>query len=94
MISQYNSAPTGPRNIYGVIEKSITMQGFLGASHLGLWTDFQRDVTQWIVDGQIRWKETVVDGLENAPQAFLGIFAGDNFGKMLVKLSEKETSHG
>ena len=43
---------------------------------------------KWIADGQIKWKETIVAGLENAPRAFIGLFKGDNFGKMLVKVSD------
>lgn len=86
MIAQYNGEPTGPRNIYAVIEKSLKLQGFIASNHLDLWPDFQRDMKQWITDGRIKWKETVVAGLENSPKAFLDIFAGANAGKMLVKL--------
>ena len=86
MIAQYNGEPTGPRNIYAVIEKSLKLQGFIASNHLDLWPDFQRDMKHWITDGRIKWKETVVDGLENSRKAFLDIFAGANAGKMLVKL--------
>lgn len=88
MISQYNTEPTGPRNIYGVVEKSIKLQGFLAANHLDLWPDFQGDVTQWIAEGDVKWRQKVVDGLESAPKAFLGLFAGENVGKMLVRLAD------
>jgi NADPH-dependent curcumin reductase CurA len=87
MIAQYNSEPVGPRNIYAVIEKSLKLQGFIASNHLDLWPDFQRDMKQWIARGRIKWKETVVEGLENSPKAFLDIFAGANAGKMLVKLA-------
>lgn len=87
MIAQYNGEPVGPRNIYAVIEKSLKLQGFIASNHLDLWPDFQRDMKQWITDGRIKWKETVVEGLENSPKAFLDIFAGANAGKMLVKLT-------
>jgi NADPH-dependent curcumin reductase CurA len=86
MIAQYNAEPVGPRNIYAVIEKSLKLQGFIASNHLDLSPDFQRDMKQWITDGRIKWKETVVAGLENSPKAFLDIFAGANAGKMLVKL--------
>ncbi len=87
MIAQYNSEPVGPRNIYAVIEKSLKLQGFIASNHLDLSPDFQRDMKQWIAQGRIKWKETVVEGLENSPKAFLDIFAGANAGKMLVKLT-------
>lgn len=87
MIEQYNGTQSGPRNIYAVIEKSIRLEGFISTNHLDLWQDFQRDVEQWISEGRIKWQETIVDGLENTPTAFLDLFAGKNIGKMLVKLS-------
>ncbi len=50
--------------------------------------DFYRDMTQWIADGRVKWNETVREGIESAPQAFLDLFTGDKLGKMLVRLSE------
>jgi NADPH-dependent curcumin reductase CurA len=47
---------------------------------------FYADMGQWISQGKIKWQETVVDGIENAPKAFLGLFTGANVGKMLVRL--------
>ena len=87
MIEQYNGAPAGPRNIYAVIEKSIRLEGFISTNNLDIWQDFQRDVGQWISEGKVKWQETVVNGLEKMPAAFLDLFAGKNTGKMLVKLS-------
>jgi NADPH-dependent curcumin reductase CurA len=88
MIGQYNGEPVGPRNIYRVIEKRIRMQGLIVTDHLDLWADFQRDVGKWISEGKIKWTETVVDGLENTPQAFVDLFSGKNTGKMLVRLGD------
>jgi NADPH-dependent curcumin reductase CurA len=91
MIAQYNAEtpPAGPRNIYAAVEKSLTLQGFISSNHLDLLPAFTHDMQQWISEGRIKWRETVVDGLENAPKAFIGIFAGENFGKMLVKVAER-----
>lgn len=88
MIAQYNGEPVGPRNIYAAVEKSLRLEGFISPNHLDLWQDFQRDVTQWIAEGKVKWRETIVDGLENAPKAFFGLFAGENIGKMLVRLAD------
>jgi NADPH-dependent curcumin reductase CurA len=88
MIEQYNSEPVGPRNIYAVIEKSLLLQGFITIHNMSVWEDFQRDVTQWIVDGKVKWQETVVRGLESTPSAFLDLFSGKNTGKMIVDLRE------
>ena len=48
---------------------------------------FTTAMTGWLTEGRIKWRETVVEGLDNAPKAFLGLFAGDNIGKMLVRLA-------
>src|SRR5690606_27126834 len=88
MIGQYNAEPVGPRNIFQVVTKRIRMEGFIVTDHLDVWDDIQRDVGQWIADGEIRWTETIVDGLANTPQAFIDLFSGKNTGKMLVRLDE------
>lgn len=88
MISSYNDqepAP-GPRNLFKVISKRIRMQGFIVRDHLNLRGEFQREMSDWIRDGKIVWKETVTKGLENAPEAFINLFHGDKMGKALVKI--------
>jgi NADPH-dependent curcumin reductase CurA len=92
MIAQYNDGtlPPGPRNIYTAVIKSLTLHGFkvLDPMNMDLLPDFTRDMRQWIAEGRIKWRETIVEGLENAPQAFIGLFAGENVGKMLVKIAD------
>jgi len=88
MIAQYNdSRPIpGPANIVLTVPKRLRIEGFIVSDHLELVPAFQDDMAAWITAGKIKWHETVLDGIENAPKAFLGLFKGDNFGKMLVKL--------
>ncbi|MBI1187375.1 MAG: zinc-binding dehydrogenase [Alphaproteobacteria bacterium] len=89
MISQYNNtepAP-GPRNLIYVVGKSIKMQGFIVTQFAGLRGQFHKDMTSWINEGRLRWEETVENGVENAPAAFVKLFSGANTGKMLVKLA-------
>jgi NADPH-dependent curcumin reductase CurA len=88
MISMYNAVepPPGPRNIILIIGKSITMRGFIVSEFLDMVPAFYEDMGQWIAQGRIKWEETIVDGIENAPRAFLGLFSGQNIGKMLVRL--------
>jgi len=88
MISMYNAVdmPPGPRNIVLIVGKSIKMQGFIVSNYLDMVPAFFADMGQWIRDGKIKWQETVIDGIENAPKAFLGLFTGANTGKMLVRL--------
>ncbi|WP_240231009.1 NADP-dependent oxidoreductase [Devosia lacusdianchii] len=86
MIEQYNSEARGPRNIYTAVKKSIVLSGFITPNQLHLWSDFARDMATWIEAGQVKSRETIVDGLDNAVPAFLGLFSGNNVGKMLVRL--------
>jgi len=89
MISQYNAseAAPGPRNLALLISRRLLMKGFIVSDHPERTPDFYRDMAGWMGQGKIRWEETVVEGIENAPDAFLGLFRGENLGKMLVKLS-------
>ncbi|MDT7548307.1 MAG: hypothetical protein QOE84_701 [Actinomycetota bacterium] len=88
MISQYNNtepAP-GPRNIGMLVSKRLVLRGFLVRDHSHLAPEFAREVGSWLAAGKLVVRETVVDGLENAPTAFLGLLRGDNTGKMVVRL--------
>jgi NADPH-dependent curcumin reductase CurA len=88
MISVYNATrpPRAPRNLVSAIPKRLSLLGFIIHDHNDRLPQFQHDMGRWIKEGRIHWKETIVQGLENAPKAFCGLFTGDNFGKMLVKL--------
>ena len=98
MISMYNATEPipGPTNLFYATTKRLTIRGFIVRDHFDKLTQFYADMGKWIADDRIKWKETIVEGIENAPQAFIGLFKGDNFGKMLVKVgpdpSDPETS--
>lgn len=88
MIDQYNATkpPAGPSNLGYVIAKQLRMQGFIVMDYMDRMPQFYADMGKWIAEGKIKWKETVMEGIENAPAAFIGLFKGENFGKMIVKL--------
>ncbi len=88
MIDQYNAIepPAGPSNLGYVISKQLRMQGFIVMEYMDKLPQFYGDMGKWIAGGKIKWKETVMEGIENAPAAFIGLFNGENFGKMVVKL--------
>jgi NADPH-dependent curcumin reductase CurA len=88
MIAHYNDTEPrpGPRNLVQLIGKRLTVRGFLVRDHEHLRPEFEREVGAWVRSGQLRVRETVVDGLEHAPGAFLGLLRGANIGKMLVRL--------
>ena len=88
MISTYNSTQpiAAPRNLFKIIGKRLRMQGFIVRDHTDDFQTFMKDVSPLIKSGQIVWEETVTEGLENAPNAFIGLFNGDNLGKSLVRI--------
>lgn len=88
MISQYNVSdrPLVPANLFQIVVKSIRMEGFILSNHFGSMSPYLSEFSQWHRDGRFRWRETVVEGIDNAVRAFLELFAGNNIGKMLVKL--------
>jgi NADPH-dependent curcumin reductase CurA len=86
-ISHYNSTqpPPGPRNLALAVTKRLTLRGYIIFDHMDRFRDFMSEVGPWLADGRIRTRETIVDGIENAPRAFIGLLNGDNVGKMLVR---------
>lgn len=87
MIEGYNAGqPTQLRYIMRIIAMRIRLQGFIYTDYMNKMGDFYRDMGGWIAGGQVKGRETVVEGLEQTPQAFLGLFTGANIGKMLVRL--------
>ena len=89
MISMYNDVKPlpGPSRLPYVISRKLTMKGFIVMDHFGKLKPFIGDMGRWIAEGKIRWKETIVDGIENGPEAFIGLFKGENLGKMIVRIS-------
>ncbi len=89
MIDQYNAtAPVpGPTNLGQIIVKKLKVQGFIVSDHWDSYPAFVQEMGQWLQEGKVTWKETVYNGIEEAPDAFIGLFTGKNTGKMLVKLA-------
>ncbi|HVH48277.1 MAG TPA: NADP-dependent oxidoreductase, partial [Sphingomicrobium sp.] len=87
MIEGYNSAePTCLRYIMRVIAMRIRLQGFIYTDYMGRLGEFYPEMGGWIATGQVKSRDTIVEGLDNTFDAFLGLFSGANTGKMLVKL--------
>ncbi|MDX6758152.1 MULTISPECIES: NADP-dependent oxidoreductase [Streptomyces] len=88
-IAHYNDteAAPGPRNLMQVIGKRLRLQGILVNDHAGLQQQFVQDVAGWLRSGELRYDETVVEGIENATSAFLGMLRGENTGKMIVSFT-------
>ncbi|MFC4536865.1 NADP-dependent oxidoreductase [Sphaerisporangium dianthi] len=88
-ISRYNleEAPPGPRNLSLAVGNRLTLRGFIVSDHADRTPDLVAEVGRWLRESRLRVDETVVDGIENAPDAFLGMLRGENVGKMLVRLA-------
>jgi NADPH-dependent curcumin reductase CurA len=90
MIAGYNDEGVGDaaRNLARIIINRISVRGFIVLDHYDLLPEFTSQMTTWIAEGRIKSRDTVVEGLDKAPDAFLGLFSGENTGKMLVKLGD------
>ncbi|QEC47779.1 NADP-dependent oxidoreductase [Baekduia soli] len=87
-ISGYNATepPPGPTNMFLIVGKRLTLRGFIVRDHATRRPDMVAEVVPALRDGRITFRETVVEGLENAPAAFRGLLRGENTGKMVVKI--------
>jgi NADPH-dependent curcumin reductase CurA len=91
-ISTYNDlepAP-GPRNMFMVVTKRLLLRGYIISDHYDRFREFHEQAGEWVRDGRLRYRETVVEGIENAPAAFVGMLRGENVGKMLVRVGPAE----
>jgi NADPH-dependent curcumin reductase CurA len=92
VIAQYNMTelPPGPDRVplllRNVLTKRLTMRGFIVTDFAAKFPDFIRDMPQWIKEKRIKYREDIAEGLENAPQTFMGLLKGRNFGKQLVRV--------
>jgi NADPH-dependent curcumin reductase CurA len=77
----------GPANLPLMIGKRLTLRGFLVIDHQDRRPEFDAEMSGWLRDGKIRFDETVVDGIENAADAFIGMLSGANTGKMVIRLT-------
>ena len=88
LISQYNDSKLSPGpNLLSLISNRALIQGMLVTDHTDRMPDFLRDMSQWLREGKVRYREDVIQGLENAPRAFIGLLQGENIGKRLVQVS-------
>jgi NADPH-dependent curcumin reductase CurA len=87
-IAQYNAKnpPRGPRPFATLLVRRARAEGFIIFDFKDRFAEAQRRLSTWVEEGQLRVRETVVEGFANVPKAFLGLFSGQNTGKMVVKL--------
>ena len=92
LISEYNALepPAGP-NWRTLLINRVTVKGFIVSDHAARMGEFLADCSGWIREGRLKYREDVVAGLEKAPEAFIGLLQGKNFGKLLVRVGEDPT---
>jgi NADPH-dependent curcumin reductase CurA len=87
LISQYNDAKPQPGpNLGPLLASRATMRGMIVTDHTDRFPDFIRDMSGWVKEGKVKLREDVIEGIENTPRAFLGLFSGENVGKRIVKV--------
>ena len=87
VIASYDGAPPPRIDLVSLLRKRIRAEGFIVSDHLALWPTALAELAGLVASGRLRYRETIAEGLENAPDAFLGMLKGRNFGKQLVKLA-------
>jgi NADPH-dependent curcumin reductase CurA len=92
LISQYNAEtpPPGP-NLMPLLVKRALIKGFLVGDYQQRHAEFMNDMSQWLQAGKLKYKEDIIQGLENAPRAFIGLLQGENFGKLIVQVGDDPT---
>ncbi|OIN11948.1 NADP-dependent oxidoreductase [Oceanisphaera psychrotolerans] len=97
LISQYNATglPDGPDRLGqlmgAILIKRLTVKGFIiFDDYAHRYNEFARDMGQWLSEGKIKYREQIVEGLESAPQAFIGLLQGQNFGKLVIRVGDDE----
>ena len=81
-----------PKLMRSILTNRLKIQGFIVSDRWDRFPDFQRDMGAWIRNGEVKYREDFVDGLENAPEAFMGLLKGKNFGKLVVRVSDDPTA--
>ena len=86
LISGYNGKALPLNNVRAILTNKLMVQGFIISDHLELWGQAHKELADLVVAGKLKYRESITEGIENAPRAFLGLLKGENFGKQVVKL--------
>ncbi|MFM9909178.1 MAG: NADP-dependent oxidoreductase [Chitinophagaceae bacterium] len=86
-IALYNSTeiPIGPRLQHMLLTRSVLMQGFIVSNYQNQFPEGLKNLSLWLTEGKLKYKETIIKGFDKLPSALLGLFSGDNMGKMIVE---------
>lgn len=88
-ISDYDAPGSyGVRNLRALLTSRARLQAFIISEHIGVWPQALAELAEWVVDGSLRYHESIAEGIDNAPRAFIGMLEGHNLGKQLVRLAK------
>jgi NADPH-dependent curcumin reductase CurA len=92
LVSQYNATelPAGP-NWAPILMNRLTVRGFIVSDHANRLPAFLADCGRWVGEGRLKYREDIVEGLDNAPRAFIGLLRGENLGKLIVRVGPDPT---
>jgi NADPH-dependent curcumin reductase CurA len=88
MVSEFNRPPHGHHTLRSILVNRIKLQGFIVSDRMSDWPAIRQELGKRVASGQIKYRESIAHGLQNAPAAFVGLLKGENFGKQLVKLTD------
>src|SRR5262249_51393149 len=97
LIAHYNATelPAGPNRVpqlmLNILFKRLTFQGFIVGDFASQLPDFLTDMSRWLREGRVKFREDITDGLENAPRELIGLLKGENFGKKIIRVSADPT---
>jgi NADPH-dependent curcumin reductase CurA len=86
LIAGYNGQDIALRNVRSILVNRLAVTGFIVSDHMDLWPQALEELGRHVINGAVKYRESVAMGIENAPKAFIGLLNGENFGKQLVKL--------
>ena len=93
MVAEYNDPEPAPGpNLMALVRKRLLLQGFIVSDHYDRFPEYRAKAIPLIRNARLKYREDIVDGLENAPKAFIGLLQGKNFGKLLVKVGKDPTT--
>jgi NADPH-dependent curcumin reductase len=93
MVSEYNDVePRAGPNLMAAVRKRLKIQGFIVSDHWQRFGEYRAMAAPLVRNGELKYREDIVDGLDRAPEAFIGLLQGRNFGKLLIKLGDDPTA--
>ena len=86
LISRYNGQDIPLKNFNSILTHRLRMEGFVVTDHTDVWSHALKELASYVAQGKIKYRETIAEGIESAPRAFIGLLKGENLGKQLVKM--------